>query len=87
MNERALLKQLADDITHQADIAIKVYRGGLSADINVEELRSQVNLIRGEQQVIEQNIVVSRNALQYLINHNPGNLKTTKRFADFNNKN
>jgi outer membrane protein TolC len=77
---------LENDITHQADIAAKVYRGGLSADINVEELRSQVNLIRGEQQVIEQNIVVSRNALQYLINHNPGNLKTTKPFADFNNK-
>ncbi len=86
IERRALLQQLADDITHQADIASKVYRGGLSADINVEELRSQVNLIRGEQQVIEQNIVVSRNALQYLINHNPGSLKTTKQFADFNNK-
>jgi|LauGreDrversion4_2_1035121.scaffolds.fasta_scaffold27296_5 multidrug efflux system outer membrane protein len=86
IERRALLQHLENDITHQADIAAKVYRGGLSADINVEELRSQVNLIRGEQQVIEQNIVVSRNALQYLINHNPGNLKTTKPFADFNNK-
>ena len=49
IERRTLLQQLADDLTHQADIASKVYRGGLSADINVEELRSQVNLIRGEQ--------------------------------------
>lgn len=86
IERRTLLQQLADDLTHQADIASKVYRGGLSADINVEELRSQVNLIRGEQQVIEQNIIVSRNALQYLINHNPGDLKTNKSFAELNNK-
>jgi NodT family efflux transporter outer membrane factor (OMF) lipoprotein len=86
IERRNLLQQLAADLTHQAEIASKVYRSGLSADINVEELSAQVNLIRGEQQVIEQNIVVSRNALQYLINHNPGKLTPAKNFSELNNK-
>ena len=86
IERKQLLDVLAGDITHLAEIAKKVYKGGLSANISVQDLEAQVNMIRGEQQVIEQNIVVSRNALHYLINQNPGQITTNQKFSMLNNK-
>jgi len=86
IERKQLLDVLANDLTHLAEIAKKVYKGGLSANINVQDLEAQVNMIRGEQEVIEQNIVVSRNALRYLINQNPGQITTSQKFSMLNNK-
>lgn len=86
VNRKRLLQILADDLIHYADIAKRVYVGGLGADIDPQELESQVNKIRGELELIERNIVVSRNAIRYLINENPGEIKTTVKFMDLNNK-
>lgn len=86
VERRQLLQVLADDITHLADISVKVYQQGLSPDQNSLEMRAQVNLIHGEQEVIEQNIVVTRNALRYLINQNPGEIKTQQQFINLNNR-
>ena len=85
VERRQLYANLANDLTHIANLADKVYRGGLSSDISVQDLRSQVDLIHGEQQIIAQNIVVSGNALKYLINQNPGQLNTTQSFIQLNN--
>ena len=76
---------LARDINHQAAIARKIYQGGLSSELNVEDLAAQVALIHGEQQVVAQNIIFSRNALQFLINQNPGPLTSSQPFAHLNN--
>ncbi len=86
VERKQLLQVLADDITHLADISVKVYQQGLSADQNSLEMRAQVNLIRGEQEVIEQNIVVTRNALRYLINQNPGEITTPQKFINLQNR-
>ena len=86
VERKQLLQVLADDITHLADISVKVYQQGLSADQNSLEMRAQVNLIRGEQEVIEQNIVVTRNALRYLINQNPGEMTTQQKFINLQNQ-
>lgn len=86
VERKQLLQVLADDITHLADISVKVYQQGLSADQNSLEMRAQVNLIRGEQEVIEQNIVVTRNALRYLINQNPGEITTQQKFINLQNQ-
>lgn len=85
VEHKELLRILAEDINHLADIATKVYRGGLSSAISVEELQSQVNLIHGEQEIVEQNLVVSRNALRYLINQNPGSLNPVRNFTQLSN--
>jgi len=85
IERKELLQVLADDINHLAQIATKVYHGGLSADISVQDLQAQVNMIKGEQEIIEQNIVVSRNAIHYLINQNPGLLPVQQKFASLSN--
>ena len=36
--------------------------------------------------MIERNIILSRNAIRYLINENPGEIKTTVNFVDLSNK-
>lgn len=86
IEHKKLLKTLADDLELQANIASKVYKTGLNADIDLQILYSAANVIRGEQEVIERNIIVSRNALRYLINQNPGKIKTTQQFLHLNNK-
>lgn len=85
VDRKQLLQVLADDITHVADISERIYSGGLSTNINLSEMRAQVNMIRGEQETIEQNIVVTRNALRYLINQNPGDIKVGTPFSELNN--
>jgi len=82
---KKLLQKLAKDLSQLADISTKTYKDGLSSDIDTLTLYSQVNLIHGEQEVIERNIVVSGNALRYLINQNPGAIKTRQTFLHLNN--
>ncbi len=85
VEHKQLLQTLVDDISAIADITEKTYKGGLSTNINVSEMRSQVNLIYGEQEVVEQNIIVSKNALRYLINQNPGELNVDVKFTMLTN--
>lgn len=85
MERKQLLKVLATDLLQLADISQKVYKGGLTSDIEQQELFAQSRVIRGEQEVIEKNIIVSRNAIRYLINLNPGEIITTVKFSNLNN--
>jgi outer membrane protein TolC len=86
LERKALIQVLANDLRQLADISSKVYRDGLSADIAPQYLYSQVNQIQGQKEIIERNIIVSRDAIRYLINENPGNIKTTKNFLALNNQ-
>lgn len=82
VDQKALIQTLAQDITELSVIAKKVYKGGLSADIDPQILDSQVNMLLGELEVINQNIVIAQNAIHYLINENPGEIKTTAKFRE-----
>jgi outer membrane protein TolC len=86
IERKKLLTTLADDLSQLATISRKTYQGGLSADIEQQQLSSQAQMIRGEEEVIEKNIIVSRNALRYLINLNPGEIKNGVPFDQLNNK-
>lgn len=86
MERKLLLQILAKDLTQLAEIAQNTYKGGLTSDIEQQELYSQAQVIRGELEVIERNIIVSKNAMRYLINLNPGEIKTTRRFSELNNR-
>lgn len=86
VERKRLIHILASDLMQLADISKKVYAGGLTSDIEQQELFSQARVIRGEEEVIERNIVVSRNALRYLINLNPGEIESKVKFLNLNNK-
>lgn len=85
VERKQLLQTLAEDLAHYAEISKRIYKGGFGTNINPQELDSEVNLIRGEIEITERNIIVSRNAIRYLINENPGEIKTVK-FFELNNK-
>ena len=80
-----LLQILVDDLSHYAKISQSAFVGGIGTEIDPQQLDSEVNAIRGELEVVKRNIIVSRNAIRYLINQNPGEIKTTKKFSDLNN--
>lgn len=86
VERQQLLQVLANDLNTLAGIGEKVYRDGLSSNIDPQILYSEVNIIHGEQELIEKNIILSRNALRYLINQNPGEIKTKLKFLDLKNK-
>ena len=86
VERKQLLQTLANDLTQLASIAQNTFKGGLTSDIEQQELYSQAQVIRGELEVIERNIIVSKNAIRYLINLNPGEFKSKLRFSDLNNK-
>lgn len=85
MERKQLLEALARDLIRLAKVANKVYQGGLSSEIEQEELYSQVNMIQGELEVTERNIIVSRNAIRYLLNQNPGDIKTSRKLLQLKN--
>lgn len=86
VERKQLFQTLASDITQLSVISKKVYRDGLSSEIDPQELDSQVNTILGELEVVDQNIILSRDAIRYLINENPGEIATTVKFAHLNNQ-
>lgn len=86
LERKQLLEILAKDLTQLAQIAKDTYKGGLTSDIEQQELYSQAEAIRGELEVVERNIIVSKNAIRYLINLNPGEFKTKIPFSQLENK-
>lgn len=80
-----LLQSMINDVNSLLNINKKLYTTGISNDIYIEELQSRLNILQGELQEIEQNIIISRNAIHYLLNQLPGDLVTTKNFSDLQN--
>lgn len=80
-----LFETLSEDLTRYAKISQSAYSGGIGTDINPVEILSDANTIRGDVEIIKRNVVISRNAIRYLINENPGDIKTTLKFIDLNN--
>lgn len=87
VERKQLLQNLIDDISNFAVYTNSLYQQGIGTNQNVAEAAASVNLIKSELEIIEQNIVVSRNALHYLINQAPGQLTTQQKFINLNNKN
>lgn len=85
LEHRQLLQNLIDDTSNLLNINQKLYVAGITPETHVEELQAQLNLLQGEMQEIEQNIITSRNALRYLINQVPGDLSPVKNFSDLHN--
>lgn len=84
LEQYQLFQQLDNDLTELVAISKSIYAGGLSSEIELDKAKSELDLIKTEELVIQQNIVVSQNALRYLINENPSTLNLSKSFKQLN---
>lgn len=84
VERRQLLKNLAKDMEDYANIRRQEYEVGLVSDIEPQLPLSEVAMVHGRQEIIERNIVVSRNTIHYLLEEEPGSLVSTRRFSDLN---
>lgn len=75
-----LFAQLETDLNELVVIADSMYQGGLSPETNLYQVKSELQLIKAQKLIIQQNIVVSQNALRYLVNQNPGQIKLSRSF-------
>lgn len=75
-----LLKQLESDVKTLIDLSRKNIHIGLSNTIDLAKLLATEKTIAAQLKPIEHNIVVSQNALRYLVNQNPGQIRTSNSF-------
>lgn len=81
IERRGLLQKLAKDTTEYAQISKEVNEVGISSEIEQQALFSTADMVYGQQEVLERNIVMSRNSIHYLIEQEPGDLITKQRFS------
>lgn len=82
LDEQRLFAQLDHDLAELITIASSIYKSGLTPEMDLDQAKSELNLIKAQERVIQQNIVVSQNALRFLLNQNPDKIKLTRKFAD-----
>jgi outer membrane protein TolC len=80
IEQLALLTTLEKDFAQLADIAQNMHDGGLYAETEVDRAHAALQRIKAREKVVQQNIVISQNALHYLINEAPGELTTARTF-------
>lgn len=70
--ERLYLLQLVDDdLSQSLKIVREMYAHGISTYIEIDQAQSELSLIQAEETVVRKNLVLTQNALRYLINENP----------------
>lgn len=79
-----LFDQLEDDLTRLASIAGATYQGGLVSQIDWEQAKKELNIIKAQKRAIQHNINLSQNALRYLLNENPQSIPLSKSFNQLN---
>lgn len=77
-----LYNQLEKDLTQLVNISSNIYEGGLTSRVNFAQKRHELYLIRAEKRVVQQNIIISQNALRYLLNENPQTIPLTHQFSE-----
>ncbi len=86
MEQLFLLHSLATDLSKLITISQAMYQRGLFARTQLELAKTELSLIRSKERVVQQNIVVSENALHYLLDENPGELPLKRHFRDLNSQ-
>ncbi len=77
---RALLK----DYRTYLQLTQNQYKNGLIAQDKIDLIESQIQQLLSQIETTKHNIVVSKNALHYLLNENPGDFHITKNFDAIN---
>lgn len=84
LEQLKLLEQLDRDLKSLIALSEKEIKIGLKNDIDLTQLQSNERLIAAQIKPVKHNIVVSQNALRYLINENPGLVRSKNNFAQMN---
>jgi len=86
MEQLELLHSLESDLSKLITISQSMYQGGLYARTQLELAKTELSLIQAKERMVQQNIVVSENALHYLLDENPGKFAANRHFRDLNSK-
>ncbi|WP_242605343.1 TolC family protein [Fluoribacter gormanii] len=86
MEQLSLLRSLANDLSQLITITQAMYQGGLFARTQLELAKTERSLIQAKERIVQQNIVVSENALHYLLDENPGKFPMKRHFRDLNSQ-
>lgn len=79
-----LYKQLLNDYQLYLKLTKDQYKSGLTSQDNIDELNTQISQIQSQVALTEHNIVVSKNALHFLFNENPGDIQVKTSFNALN---
>lgn len=79
-----LYEQYQQDLNEILAIQQADYQDGISSDIEVEAIMQKVHQAKIQQKTIQNNIIMSQNALRYLLNQNPGKTLTKTKFSQVN---
>ncbi len=79
-----LLNKLNDDMNELIKILKQEVSIGLKDNVDLTGLMSRQQLIQAQISIATHNIVLSQNSLHYLLNQNPGSIKSTNNFTKLN---
>lgn len=79
-----LYQALLKDYRTYLKLAQNQYQNGLIPQDTIDLLESQIQETASQVEISKHNIIVSQNALHYLLNENPGALKVNKPFSSIN---
>lgn len=77
-----IYKQLLRDIETDLQLHKALYKHTLIAQDKLEELTSELQQTKSRIEITENNIIISKNALHFLMNQNPGQLTITSHLHD-----
>lgn len=84
LEQLRLIEQLDKDLKILITLSEQDIRIGLANHLDLAQLNADERQIAAHIQPIQHNIVLSENALRYLINENPGSVHTKNNFAQVN---
>ena len=79
-----LYQDLLKDYRTYLKLAQNQYTNGLIPQDKIDLLQSQIQETASQVELSKHNIIVSKNALHYLLNENPGDIKINKTFNSIN---
>ena len=82
-----LIEEVDKDLTAELAIFQSTATNGLTTDIELARAKSELDLIKTEEDVVKNNIVLSQNSLRYLINENPCKFHFKNTFAKIDSHN
>jgi len=77
-------KQLNQNLNELITITRAMNQRGMGNDIVLDELLSKQQLVAGQIELVQKNLIAAQNALRYLINQNPGAIISNADFGKFN---
>ena len=76
--------ELHNDLGELTEISQAMDKRGLANQLSVDELKSKQQLVAGQLALAEKNLTATQNALRYLLNQTPGEVKASNKFAAIN---